>query len=56
MKRDDFINLYYTHNVTELPEILNCSLTTIYKRIKEYGIEKKGQTEGHKQYRKLDLE
>lgn len=55
MKKEDFVKLYYTLNIKELAKRLNCSIPTIYKRIDEYGIEKKGQRKGHSKYRKLNL-
>lgn len=56
MKKEDFIELYYTCTLAELSKRLNCSVPTIYKRIDEYGIEKKGQGKGHRAYKKLILE
>ena len=56
MKKDEFIELYYTCKLSELTKILNCSAPTIYKRINEYGIVKKGQGKGKRGRRKLDLE
>lgn len=56
MKREEFIQLYNTKTLAELKKILNCSAPTIYKRIKEYNIPKKGQGKGSRQRRKFDLE
>ena len=56
MKKEDFIELYYNNTLSELSKILNCSVPTIYKRIEEYNIKKKGQGRGHRSYKKLILE
>lgn len=56
MKKAEFIELYNTCTLAELSRKLNCSVPTIYKRIDEYGIEKKGQGKGRRNRRKLDLE
>lgn len=56
MKIEDFTNLYYTHSLKELTKILNCSVPTIYNRIEELGITKKGQGKGKRSKRKLELE
>ena len=56
MKKEEFIKLYNTHKLSELQKLLNCSIPTIYKRINEYGIEKKGQGTGKRLKRKLELE
>lgn len=56
MKVDEFKQLYYSCTLAELKKILNCSAPTIYKRIDEYNIAKKGQGKGKRGKRKLDLE
>ena len=56
MKKEEFIQLYNSCSLVELKEILKCSIPTIYKRINEYGIKKKGRGVGKRMYRKLDLE
>lgn len=56
MKVDEFKQLYYSCTLAELKKILNCSAPTIYKRIDEYKIAKKGQGKGKRGKRKLDLE
>lgn len=54
--KEEFINLYQTKNLKELCEILDCSAPTIYKRIKELQIEKKGQGKGKRKKQKLIIE
>lgn len=56
MKKEKFIELYENNTLRELEQLLHCSAPTIYKRIKEYGIPKKGQGKGKRSKRKLDLE
>ena len=56
MKKEDFIELYNTLSLKELSKRLNCSVPTIYERIEEFGIKKKGQGKGKRSRRKLDLE
>lgn len=56
MKKEDFIELYYTCTLAELSKRLNCSVPTIYKRINEFEIKKKGQGKGKRNRRKLELE
>lgn len=56
MTKEEFINLYQTKNLKELCEILDCSSPTIYKRIKELQIEKKGQGKGKRKKQKLIIE
>lgn len=55
MKKEEFIKLYYIHSLSELKKILGCSIPTIYSRIDEYGIERKGR-KVKKGKRKLNLE
>lgn len=56
MKKEEFIQLYQSCSLSELKEILNCSIPTIYKRINEYNIKKKGRGTGKRMNRKFDLE
>jgi predicted DNA-binding transcriptional regulator AlpA len=56
MKKEEFAELYHTLSLDELKAILNVSIPTIYKRIEEYDIPKKGQGKGKRSTRKLDLE
>ena len=56
MKKAEFIELYNTCTLAELQSILGCSAPTIYKRIDEYKIPKKGQGKGKRSKRKFDLE
>lgn len=56
MKKEDFIELYNTLSLKDLSEKLNCSVPTIYKRIEEFKIDKKGQGKGKRSRRKLELE
>lgn len=56
MKKEEFIKLYQSCSLAELKEILHCSIPTIYKRINEYKITKKGRGTGKRMNRKLELE
>jgi len=56
MRKDDFIDLYNTYHIKELCFMLDCSAPTIYKRLKEYGIEKKGQGKGKRNRKKLIID
>ena len=56
MRKDDFMDLYNTYHIKELCFMLGCSAPTIYKRIKELGIPKKGQGKGKRTRNKLVIE
>ena len=56
MKKEEFIELYNTLSLKELSMKLKCSVPTIYKRINEFEIKKKGQGKGERNRRKLELE
>lgn len=56
MKKEEFIELYNTCTLAELSKRLKCSVPTIYKRIEEFDIQKKGQGKGKRSRRKLELE
>lgn len=56
MRKDDFIDLYNTYSLKELCFMLDCSAPTIYKRLKEYDIPKKGQGKGKRRRSKLVIE
>lgn len=56
MKKEDFELLYNTHSLYDLCRILDCSAPTIYKRLDEYGIRKKGQGKGARRKKKLIIE
>jgi len=56
MNKSEFKELYYSHQLKELVELLDCSVPTIYKRLEEYNIPKKGQGKGKREKKKLILE
>lgn len=56
MKKEEFVELYNTLSLKELSMKLKCSVPTIYKRINEFEIKKKGQGKGKRNRRKLELE
>ena len=55
MKKEEFVELYNTLSLKELSMKLKCSVPTIYARIDEFGIQKKGRG-GKRNRRKLNLE
>ena len=54
--KEEFIKLYQTTDTRTLAEMLDCSVPTIYDRIKEFGISLKGQGKGKRSRRKLIIE
>lgn len=54
--RREFIDLYYKYDTRTLAKICECSVPTIYKRINELDIEKKGRGTGTRQRRKLIID
>ena len=56
MDKAEFMELYYTKPLKDLVKILDCSVPTIYSRLDEYGIPKKGQGKGKRRKRKFVIE
>lgn len=56
MDKVEFMELYYTKPLKYLVKILDCSAPTIYKRLNELGITKKGQGKGTRQRKKLIID
>ena len=56
IKKEDFIDLYNTYSIKELCFMFGCTAPTIYKRIEELGINKKGQGKGKRTRSKLIIE
>jgi len=56
MNKSEFKELYYSHQLKELVELLDCSVPTIYKRLEEYNIPKKGQGKGFRTRKKIIIE
>lgn len=56
IKKEDFIDLYNTYSIKELCFMFDCTTPTIYKRIAELGIKKKGQGKGKRVRNKLIIE
>lgn len=56
MKKEDLIDIYMTYSLKETCFMLGCSAPTLYKRLKEYGIQRKGQGRGKRKRRKLIIE
>lgn len=56
MNKNDLEKLYNTYKLKELVKILKCSVPTIYQRLKEYDIPRKGQGKGERTRKKLIIE
>lgn len=54
--KKEFIEMYYTLGSRELAEVCECSVPTIYNRLNELGIPKKGRGKGQRQRKKLVIE
>lgn len=54
--RKEFIDMYNKYDTRTLAKICECSVPTLYNRINELGIHKKGQGNGARQRKKLVIE
>lgn len=54
--RKEFIDMYNKYDSRTLARICECSVPTLYNRINELGIPKKGQGKGSRQHKKLVIE
>lgn len=56
MNKEEFQELYEKYHLSELVKILNCSVPTMYKRLKELNIKRKGRGKGTRTRKKLIIE
>lgn len=54
--RKEFIDMYNKYDTRTLAEICECSVPTLYNRLKELGIPKKGRGKGQRQRKILVIE
>lgn len=54
--RQQFIQMYQQYDAKTLAQMCECSIPTLYNRINELGIAKKGRGVGHRKRRKLMIE
>ena len=54
--KKEFIEMYTNLDTRELARICECSVPTIYKRLNELDIPKKGRGKGQRQKKKLVIE
>lgn len=54
--RKEFIDMYNKYDTRTLARICECSVPTLYNRINELGIPKKGKGIGSRQHKKLVIE
>lgn len=56
MRKDDLESLYNTYHIEELCFMLGCTAPTLYNRLDELGIARKGQGKGKRRRKKLIID
>ena len=56
MNKKEFEELYNKYQLKDLVKILDCSVPTIYSRINEFQIDKKGRGKGKRQRKKIIID